>query len=195
MANQITRIAILTTVIFLFAFGFLENAIAANCTNTLDADRTTGPELIQCLIEMNSEIDTLKTKLAPFLNAKGAVLAFDRSEENDGGVCPQGWTLFDPGAGRFIIGVGATKDTRGETRKFAAGEIAGEYMNLLTEAEMPRHDHGGIFGTDGSRPRATNDHRRETAHSTIQISPDGGSKPHNNMPPYVALYFCKKSAN
>lgn len=89
------------------------------------------------------------------------------------------------------------------------GQQGGEERHTLTEPEMPTHDHGGHTGDDVlTRPSygnwtdagADSSHRaggsgvgmhNETKH-THGIADEGGGEPHNNMPPYIALYFCKK---
>jgi len=115
----------------------------------------------------------------------GAIVAFDRNNR-----CPVGWVEYEEARGRAIIGANPSR-THGLTAR-AFGSTGGAETHTLTVAEMPSHNHGGIFGSDGSRPRGTNDHRPETAHNTVRIATQGGGQPHNNMPPFIALYFCKK---
>lgn len=108
------------------------------------------------------------------------------------------WQPF--GQGRVILGAGATKDTRGESRNFAAGSIGGEFQHQLTIPEMPAHTHrqgfrgvskfGNTVGwitvsnmgpwpiSDGAESR--------------QMMPEGGDKPHNNIQPYVTVYIWKR---
>lgn len=146
---------------------------------------------IASTVAQNAEFQTTVAQLA-LDNVAGMVAAFDQSEG-----CPDGWTEFVEAAGRTIIGVGqgeidgiGDQDIPLTLRRWR--DFGGTETHLLKIDEMPAHDHGGIFGTDGSRPRGTNDHRPETAHSTVRISSEGGNQPHNNMPPYVALFYCEK---
>ena len=114
------------------------------------------------------------------------------------------WQSYDAGAGRVIVGVGETT-IEGTARKFLFEEAGGYWEHQLTVEEMPRHNHEfegsnvtrGGHGSTGSvlsigdrgdyglwKPAGT------ITHTGGQ--PDGKTEPHNNMPPYIALYFCKK---
>ena len=90
--------------------------------------------------------------------------------------------------GKFLVGVDSS-DTDFET----SGKTGGEKTHTLTVDEMPSHNHPGIFkytnqsngwyarlylGTDGK----TIDNEGKT----------GGDKPHNNLPPYMAVYMWKR---
>lgn len=97
---------------------------------------------------------------------------------------------------RFILAAGDT---------YAAGSTGGEAMNTLTEREMPSHSHAG-YGADEnsgsiilSKAMCT---YRNAGIGTNYISNGGiitnlsagGSQPHNNMPPYIAMYVWKRIA-
>ncbi len=135
----------------------------------------------------------------------GAVVAFwpdatDDSEEP----CPVGWTPFDEGKGRFLVGAGTpnaeseyrywnlegTTDDRVLTT-YLMGEFGGEEKHVLTVAEMPPHEHHAKIwfpredDVDGNYPIARQDHRDGTT------GVRGGGEPHNNVPPFIALSFCK----
>lgn len=84
---------------------------------------------------------------------------------------------------------------------YANGATGGEATHTLTEAEMPSHRHGfHIFNTYGAG------NFRETAcrgsNSTGEVDwkggqateYTGGNQPHNNMPPYLAVYIWKRIA-
>ena len=66
-------------------------------------------------------------------------------------------------------------------------------MHTLTIEELPSHSHpfsslstvGGGCGLEGSHSQLQK--------NDIQTGAIGGSKPHNNMPPYVALTYYKRS--
>lgn len=106
----------------------------------------------------------------------GAVMAFDLQE------CPAGWMLFDKGAGRFVLGT---------SEAFAFGSEGGEATHRLTVEEMPSHSHGDIVGGDGGTAGMLNDYAYHSS-GFRPIKPSGGNRPHNNMPPYIALTLCRK---
>lgn len=103
---------------------------------------------------------------------------------------------------RFLLAAGDT---------YAAGSTGGEAQHTLTEQEMPSHAHGEYVG-DASDSQVINPLKRKTNSGVnsgaiiesnweptglgenIMTSYEGGSKPHNNMPPYLAVYAWKRIA-
>lgn len=128
----------------------------------------------------------------------GAVMPFDRAPANP---CPTGWEVFKEATSRAIIGAGDSanfyepkfaRDERGRPlTPRAYREHGGEEIHQLTVDEMPTHAHsyGTESGTDGNRSG-----QQDATYSRISANTGsaGGDQPHNNMPPYVALYFCVK---
>ncbi len=120
----------------------------------------------------------------------GAVVAFLSSET---GPCPgKKWKLFDAAKGRFIIGAGKGKDLT--HREF--GETDGKERVFLKKAEMPSHTHlvgnqGPVYGIKDLPPNGPN---AAIIHQVLnkESGSKGQNKSHNNMPPYIALYYCKK---
>ena len=93
--------------------------------------------------------------------------------------------------GRFLLAAGGG---------YNAGSTGGEAEHTLTAAEAPNHSHSFGYhsgstnsgkyiasqiglGTYGSR-----DGYAQTENNT------GGGQPHNNMPPYLAVYVWKRTA-
>lgn len=77
---------------------------------------------------------------------------------------------------------------------YVGGTTGGEASHTLTLDEMPSHEHTGkgwAAVTDGSGSyyvlgAAGNSSRTYSTNTT------GGSQPHNNMPPYLAVYVWKR---
>ena len=95
----------------------------------------------------------------------------------------------------FLLGAGAS---------YANGATGGEAAHTLTWNEMPVHDHDlrgfwSVADTPGTECRALsyNDigedmYATQFGNSSIQNA--GGNQPHNNMPPYLAVYMWKRVA-
>lgn len=115
----------------------------------------------------------------------------------------QGWENYRRMGGRFPIGAGTGRDENSEERTFGfepePSRRGGTYRHTLTAQEMPKHQHGYIDkylnnekaenanrGDDDDRERLYNMDKRRTTFT-------GGSMPHNNMPPYLVLNFCRWS--
>lgn len=182
--------------------------------NTSPGDSVTLGAVLNCLAEMQRTIDRLKDARAdaiPVSIPEGAVVAFDRP-----GRCPSGWSNFDEATSRVIVGAyfdrGAavveapTEDENGE--KLSARHYrmwGGEENHELTVPEMPKHQHV-VEGLRTLGP-ATGDRNSDIPTAVLTETkgwhgvysdakttndvPETGH-PHNNMPPYIALYFCKK---
>lgn len=107
---------------------------------------------------------------------------------------------------RFLLGAG---------NSYKAGSTGGETTHTLTQREMPKHWHSlrlGVSGYSGwpemSVPNdwsATLPSSQSVAPGTIQnvtdvynplgsTSTTGDDQPHNNMPPYLAVYIWQRTA-
>jgi len=102
---------------------------------------------------------------------------------------PYGWRLCAHLADRFILGAGGS---------YGVGATGGAKEHTLTVDEMPSHYHGANFeagrgdGLKASGGTAVDRHgdrqfQNQNAHEWTK--PVGGSRPHNNMPPYYALAY------
>lgn len=161
-------------------------------------------DAIACL---KKEIQKVRAARIP----SGAVLAFDRK-------CPEelGWKLYEPGIGRFIISAGTPSHPKHEKwkRRLSSGGFeevqlssyrlnagGGEELVTLSTAEMPKHNHplsvmsgptndflGGSRNDFGIAAGYNSERRQQNS----VLKSMGASTAHNNMPPYIALYFCKK---
>lgn len=116
-----------------------------------------------------------------------------------GGVCGKtcptpGWERYDDAQGRFILGWSENTNLPAqETRALRPyDDTGGNALVTLTIEQIPSHRHlyerqtdtGGGCGLDGCGFHSEYPVKETTA--------AGGSQPHNNMPPYIALTYCKK---
>ena len=123
---------------------------------------------------------------------KGSVVAFDLD------ICPNNWTPFDLAQGRMIIGTGnnggSNKDEKGNklTVRNRRSE-GGEETHVLSVSEIPSHDHSGVTAAGGSNAaHLDNRDSQNLPQGKGVIGKTGGSKAHNNMPPYIVLTYCMK---
>ena len=90
---------------------------------------------------------------------------------------------------RFLL---ATGDT------YEAGSTGGEAQHTLTVNEMPEHTHiienGTIRVNSESRGNVSYANNNSILDSVTNstVNANGGSKPHNNMPPYLCVYMWKR---
>ena len=89
--------------------------------------------------------------------------------------------------------------------KYHAGTTGGEAEHTLSLAEMPSHDHSnngsnksGTFGLADQSGQAGDgwglnwQHLSARTDIDIKVASSGGNQPHNNMPPYEAVYVWKR---
>lgn len=96
---------------------------------------------------------------------------------------------------RFLLAAGDT---------YAAGSTGGEFEHKLTVNEMPNHDHKiakGNLNTSGTGTQFSEYSAHQTEQTikpgkywTANTTEAGGDQPHNNMPPYLAVYMWKRIA-
>lgn len=96
----------------------------------------------------------------------------------------------------FLLAAGA---------KHAAGSTGGEESHILTEAEIAPHKHAMAYSPDASAAAtgfsygiaagsATNEAGGRGYASNLGTFSAGSGQPHNNMPPYLAVYTWKRTA-
>lgn len=94
---------------------------------------------------------------------------------------------------RFLLAAGDT---------YSAGSIGGEAEHKLTVDEMPSHTHiishtsdnEGLGVAWGATKSGSDGYTVILGGSPIYARTRGGDQPHNNMPPYLAVYMWKRIA-
>lgn len=135
-----------------------------------------------------SQLETLQKLVEypdDFKYPLGTIIASDdvHAVDNIGGQ----WDQIED---RFLLGAGST---------FAVGSIGGEFEHVLTVDEMPSHSHTQQTATrnDGSTAYSVEPEQYKagwwTKYSGGSTLETGGSKAHNNMPPYMAKYMWIKT--
>ena len=126
----------------------------------------------------------------------GAVVAFAKEHG-----CPAGWTEYKEAEGRFIVGAGRHSEYNqygNEVTMKYVGDTGGEDQVRLGIDHMPSHFHRNPSrGDDAQRRKIV--WALQAARLGDYGGPDsrpteatGGNKPHDNMPPFVALVYCQR---
>ena len=120
---------------------------------------------------------------------QGAVLAFDDGE------CPSGWSPYERGVGRMIVGVGPAN---GLTERHLR-QTGGREVITLEVSQLPSHRHTMGVGTSDTttmtpvQPRLvhllSDQYNKSGVPSTGY---DGEGMPIEIMPPWIALTLCRK---
>lgn len=81
-----------------------------------------------------------------------------------------------------------------ESDDYTIGTTGGEATHTLTVREMPSHNHESLYAefTSGGHSRITA--TTNTNDMSTYSKYTGGSQPHNNMPPYIAVYMWRRIA-
>ena len=138
---------------------------------------------------VGSEIGSLKSDLANKLYPVGSIY-MSVNATNPAALFGGTWEQIKD---RFLLAAGDT---------YAAGATGGEATHTLTTDEMPSHTHSPlIFGNNdalginnGGYGTVRLNCESGASSSNISTAATGGSQPHNNMPPYLAVYMWKRTA-
>lgn len=86
---------------------------------------------------------------------------------------------------RFLLAAGNT---------YSAGSTGGEATHTLTVNEMPSHNHPYYRYTNSGKDGPGGFYKVDYENNTGYTGSAGGGQPHNNMPPYLAVYVWKRTA-
>lgn len=127
------------------------------------------------------------------------------NNNNPGNFLGGTWERF--GQGRTLVGEGSGNDGSTSTT-FTAGSSGGEYKHKLSEGELASHSHkfpympssnevGGYGLVNGQvgfagRPIVTGDYNSSKRCTTTTST--GSNTGHNNIQPYITVYFWKRTA-
>lgn len=173
------------------------NPIRPSNTNNFNRIPTVGN-----LKEMDKDYQTAATSAYP----EGTVLISSKALTDE--MKKAGWCYFKAMDNHFPVAVNSEIDNGNpDLHGYAQGETGGKANVVLTIDEMPKHrhkvyesrkegEHGGHSGvtwppviSETERINNLNDKN----YSNTFIGETGGSKSHNNLPPYRAVYFIIKS--
>lgn len=101
------------------------------------------------------------------------------------------WVAF--GAGRTLVGLDAS-----QTEFDTVEETGGSKTHTLTEAEMPSHTHTYKYSNQSQvqliGSTITDISEVDEGGSTRTTNSTGGGGAHNNLQPYITVYFWKRTA-
>lgn len=92
------------------------------------------------------------------------------------------WTKIE---GRFLLGASSS---------YPVNATGGEATHTLTIEEMPNHEHNLKYQTGGRATGSEPDIGSGTNIGSETTASAGGGQPHNNMPPYKAVYIWERTA-
>lgn len=146
-------------------------------------------EQIVGLALQNQEIRGWIVDAAKF--PRGAVVAFSSVGEHSE-VCPEGWSYFGDAQNRFLMGA---------SDAYPSGQTGGEAVVTLSVDQIPSHSHavgpfdwGHTINGNGHPARIDVDDGGpwDGRVGKLTAQATGGGQPHNNIPPFIAIHFCKK---
>lgn len=143
---------------------------------------------------------------------RGAVVSFHR-DDLDADTCPPGWRPFKQARARVILGAGDPKEAPGKLRfdgnqvplkHYIQNQHGGEANVEITKYHLPEHrheinistsleQHPGLGLTLNPTYYTNNVVIVPAADETpMETASEGKGKYLEIMPPFIALYFCKK---
>lgn len=171
-----------------------ENAINLKITgvkNDLSNFKTeTGTKFITTKEELTSLINTTIDNTINSIYPIGSVY-ISLTGANPGTYLKGTWEQF--GQGRTLIGVGAGNDGTNK-QEFKVNTTGGEYKHKLVIAEIPSHAHKYYSPIIQETTPSTNTSTYGNYNKDYKIDSDsvGGDGYHNNVQPYITVYFWKR---
>jgi len=111
------------------------------------------------------------------------------------------WQIDTDMSARFVVGVGSFANAGDVTVKdtVTSTGVEGEDEHTLVIDELPEHYHTADTGASvlGDIATSWGGVNRSTTVDTVdrlQTKPVGSDDPHNNLPPFYAVYFIKRTA-
>lgn len=83
---------------------------------------------------------------------------------------------------------------------FTAASTGGYYRVILTEGQMPKHSHfQNVVAPNGQGTGIRSDYNSDCTKGGVypqncSTSEKGNNESHNNMQPYITVYFWKRTA-
>lgn len=171
-----------------------ENAINLKITNVSN-------DLSNFKTETDTRFNTTKEELTSLINTTidntinsiypiGSVY-ISLTETNPGTYLKGTWEQF--GQGRTLIGVGAGDDGT-NTQEFEVNTTGGEYKHKLVIDEMPSHNHKyhSPIVQEVTPSSNTSTYGNYIKDYKIDTDSAGGDGYHNNVQPYITVYFWKR---
>lgn len=163
----------------------------SNFKTETDNRFTTTKEELTSLI--NTTIDnTINTTIDNTINSIYPIgsVYICLTETNPGTYLKGDWEQF--GQGRTLIGVG-TGDDGTNTQEFGVNSTGGEYKHKLVIDEMPSHTHKYHSPiVQAVTPSTGSTYGNYNKEYMIDTEAAGGDGYHNNVQPYVTVYFWKR---
>lgn len=136
-----------------------------------------------------SQSDVLQLGDSAWLTAQGAypvgAIYLSVTDVNPAALFGGTWERI---GGRFLLGADST---------YAAGSTGGEAANTLTVGEMPKHNHDvdNLNASGNATPFMTVQAQDKKGFGgNVKTMYAGGNQPHNNLPPYLAVYMWRRTA-
>ena len=164
----------------------------AIATGNYNPDNPEAIATFKLAAELDKKAKATVDSIADALIPEGSIIFW---YDNDGTGIPDCWEPLNGIAGRFPVGLG--NNTFG-----TLGDTGGEEKHTLNGMELPAHKHPTGTNTENRKAGIETtlkyfdhlDNQGSNSYiSDIAIDPAGNDQPHENRPPYFALYILKKN--